>query len=248
MNKLAFLCASLPLILGACGSDPDEDPGGFSGSSSGGGANSGGSGGTSSGGTSSGGTNSGGTSSGGTSSGGTSSGGTNSGGTSSGGASSGGTGGGSCNDTGTEPNDTIAQATPVCSPAPCKIGAKDSRGSQTHGPIQGVLKSGDVDLHTYLGDDTLTGSVNPTVETKDSGFQLCMFAKCDKNKTTEMKGCKGDGSKTTGLGGLEGCCASAPAKLELDLNCKGTTSDDAAIYMRADQANACTSYSLTYHY
>lgn len=152
--------------------------------------------------------------------------------------------GGSCNDPGPEPNDTLPKATPVCSPAPCTIGCSDSAG----GDFTGVLSPGDVDLFTYFGEDKVTCTVNAEASTLDSGFRLCIFAQCGGGKPTTITGCK-KGTLTPGPGELQGCCAQAPAAVEIDHDCPGLTDDDsAAVTMQVDQASACIGYTVAYHF
>lgn len=239
--------AGLVLLGGVCGIGcaADADPGGSGGSSGSSGEAGfaggffGGSGGTGAG--SSGG--SAGTASGGTGAGGTGGGASGSGGTG-GGTGGGGTGGGSCSDPGPEPNDTIPKATPVCSSAPCEIGCSDT----PLGNLSGVAAPGDVDLFTYFGKDTISCSVNPYAKTDDAGFRLCMWAQCADGKTTTIKKC-GNGTATDGPGGLKGCCAQAPVELEIEHDCPGITDNDSgAIYMQVDQATACVTYSIDYHF
>ncbi|MEZ4224685.1 MAG: hypothetical protein R3B13_27285 [Polyangiaceae bacterium] len=159
-----------------------------------------------------------------------------------GGAGSGGTTG--CNDPGPEPNDTLPKATPVCSSPPCELSCKDDQG----GTLTGVAAPGDVDLFTYFGNDTITCSVNPYAKTDDSGFRLCMWAQCADGKDTTIKTC-GSGTATDGPGGLKGCCAQAPVALEIEHDCPGLTDNDSgAIYIQIDQASACTSYTVDYHF
>ncbi len=239
--------AGLVLLGGVCGIGcaADADPGGSGGSSGSSGEAGfaggffGGSGGTGAG--SSGG--SAGTASGGTGAGGTGGGASGSGGAG-GGTGGGGTGGGSCNDPGPEPNDTIPKATPVCSSVPCEIGCSDT----PLGNLSGVAAPGDVDLFTYFGKDTISCSVNPYAKTDDAGFRLCMWAQCADGKATTIKKC-GNGTATDGPGGLKGCCAQAPIELEIEHDCPGITDNDSgAIYMQVDQATACVSYSIDYHF
>ncbi len=155
-----------------------------------------------------------------------------------------GSGGGSCNDPGPEPNDTLPKATPVCSSAPCELSCKDT----PLGTLTGVAAPGDVDLHTYFGNDTITCGVNPYAKTDDAGFRLCMWAQCKDGKTTTMKKC-GNGTEMTGPGGLVGCCAQAPVELEIEHDCPGITDNDsAAIYIQIDQSSTCAGYTVDYHF
>jgi hypothetical protein len=160
----------------------------------------------------------------------------------SGAAGSSGSGGSSCNDPGPEPNDTLPQATPVCSTPPCEISDCDGAG----GTLTGVIGPGDVDLHAYFGNDKIGCIVNATATTKDTGYRLCVFVQCAGGAATELKSCK-SGTKATGPGGLQGCCVEAPGSAEVQHNCPGLD-DSAGVYMQIDQASACADYSVDYHF
>lgn len=247
MRSALLLALVTALALFGCGSEADENPGGGgeSGASGypgvggfgGSGGSSGGSGGATGGTGGAAGSSSGG--SGGSTGG--SGGSTGGSGGSTGGT--GGTGGATCNDPGPEPNDTLPKATPICASPPCKITCSDSAG----GTMTGVLSPGDVDLHTYFGEDKVTCVVNAVAKTADSGFRLCQFIQCADGKATTVT-CK-KGTATTGPGGIEGCCTTAPGEVETDHDCPGITDDDsAAVYVQVDQANACIGYNVEYHF
>jgi hypothetical protein len=159
-------------------------------------------------------------------------------------AASGGSGGDpNCNDPGPEPNDTVPKATPVCASPPCEIGCSNSAG----GSVTGVLSSGDVDLHTYYGTDSITCIVNATTSTEDSGFRLCMFVRCKDGQDATIKSCKDGSTQETGPDGMVGCCAPAPTSFEIDHDCPGTD-EASAVYLRVDEATACIGYTVDYHY
>jgi hypothetical protein len=131
-----------------------------------------------------------------------------------------------------EPNDTTATARTLGTIDDC-----DGSGKS----VSGVLStSSDVDVLTFDGTDSFGCSVNPTV-TATGPVRVCIKATC-KSGTTEFKSCP-KGTPT----GTE-CCGTT---VELELNCTGTTSDDAkiAITVRGDGSSlTCAGYSLAYHY
>ncbi len=131
-----------------------------------------------------------------------------------------------------EPNDTPATARALGTIDDC-----DGSGKS----IGGVLStSSDVDVLTFDGTDSFGCSVNPTVKATGS-VRVCIKAAC-KSGTTEVKSCP-KGTKT----GTE-CCGS---EVEIEINCTGTTSDDAKITVtvRGDGSSLmCAGYSLAYHY
>ena len=84
------------------------------------------------------------------------------------------------------------------------------------------------------------------VTTQSAGVRVCVFAQCNNNQTTTFKSCK-SGTKTSD-GNLTGCC-STTGNASLDFGCPGLN-DSAKVTMRvnATQSNACTAYTLDYHY
>ena len=164
-----------------------------------------------------------------------------------------GTGGMLCpNDMGPEPNDTEVIATPVCLMVPCEFDECDDSGSTGNGgtlpPATGVIGPGDVDYWTFFGQDTLGFcTVNAAASTTDSGFELCMFAGCPNG--TNLNGCT-QGVPAMSMIGIPGCCVTAPGTVELDHDCIASPNDNdsADVYIRISQANACTSYSVEYHF
>ncbi|MCK6536353.1 MAG: hypothetical protein L6Q84_25575, partial [Polyangiaceae bacterium] len=170
---------------------------------------------------------------GGSPSGGTGGGGTGGGGT--GGGGTGGTGGSSCVDKGFEPNETESAATALGTINDC-----DGSGSTASGKLDG---SSDVDYYSFFGTDQ-TGCVVGPVASTTAKVRLCLFADCASAKVS----CS-SGTPSTSPGGRPGCCVPAGGKVDLSLDCTGWT-DDATIYVRVDQgaANACTAYSVDYHY
>lgn len=158
-----------------------------------------------------------------------------------GGSGSGGTGGG-CNDPGPEPNDTLPQATPTCDTPPCEIGDCDGNGDS----VSGVAGPGDVDFFAFKGNDNVGCQVNATATTADSGFRLCVFVQCEGGATTELDSCT-SGTLTDGPNGYKGCCTTAPGSAEAAHNCSGLD-ESAGVYIRIDEATACTPYVVDFHY
>jgi hypothetical protein len=132
-----------------------------------------------------------------------------------------------------EPNDTPSTARALG-------GIDDCDGSGA--TIVGVLSSSsDVDVVTFDGSDSFGCSVNPYVKTTGP-VKICLKPTC-KSGTTELKSCP----KGTLTGGE--CCGTT--EVELEINCTGTTSDDAKITMTVrsnGSSSACAGYSLAYHY
>jgi hypothetical protein len=172
---------------------------------------------------------------------------------SAGGASGGGgSSGGACNDPGPEPNDSEALASPACGTAPCEAGDCDDEGSTGFGgplaPATGVVGPGEVDFFKFDGKDKLGFcKVNPTLKTEDSGFQLCMFVSCSAG--TKLAKCK-QGTLTKSPTGIPGCCTMAPGTVEAEHDCgtSFTDNDSAHVFIRVDEATACTSYTIDYHF
>jgi hypothetical protein len=132
-----------------------------------------------------------------------------------------------------EPNDTPSTARTLG-------GIDDCDGSGA--TIVGVLSSSsDVDVVTFDGSDSFGCSVNPYVKTTGP-VKICLKPTC-KSGTTELKSCP----KGTLTGGE--CCGTT--EVELEINCTGTTSDDAKITMTVrsnGSSSTCAGYSLAYHY
>lgn len=138
----------------------------------------------------------------------------------------------SCPTEETEPNDTPSTARAFG-------GIDDCDGSGK--VVTGVLStSSDLDLLSYDGSDTFGCSVNPTA-TVTGPATVCIRAAC-KSGTTEIKSCP-KGTRT----GTE-CCGKTA---EIEINCTGTTSDDAKITMtvKGDGSSfTCAAYSVSFHY
>jgi hypothetical protein len=157
-----------------------------------------------------------------------------------------------CNDPGPEPNDSEALASPACGTPPCEAGDCDDEGSTGYGgplaPATGTIGPNEVDFLKYDGADNLgLCTVNAMATTEDSGFRLCLFPSC--NAATTLNGCT-QGNLEVSPTGIQGCCTTAPGTVEADHDCTGTPTDDdsAHIFLRIDEATACTTYTVDYHF
>lgn len=161
---------------------------------------------------------------------------------SSGTASSSGAGGADCVDTGLGEPDNGTEATAHRITGSCKDGDV--------GKVYGVLDGpDDVDWFVYTGQDKYNCKVNPThgVEADAGQLRLCVFAECIEAEVEVS--CPTEAQPEVSPAGRQGCCASKT--FELGLNCKGTTADDANIYIRVDDPTGeaiCPSYTVSYHY
>jgi hypothetical protein len=145
---------------------------------------------------------------------------------------------GTCADDGVgEPDDTMVTAYDMGT-----ISDSDGDGGAIEGVIAGSL---DMDWYMYRGEDGLLAIVNPSIEF-EGAVEVCMYADCYDADATDAR-CEGDATPDTDASGLNGCCHDAA--FELDLNCEGTTSDDAIIYIKVMGMDAtCEDYSFDYHY
>jgi hypothetical protein len=125
----------------------------------------------------------------------------------------------------------------------CNINDCNSAGSS----LSGVVKpGGDVDFFKFKGWDDLC-IVDPTVSTKTSGIQVCVFAACTDGSAA-YKSCKQGTVATEGT--MTGCCTtSTTTPAQLEINCPGIF-DDANVYIRVkgQTTSACTPYDVSYHY
>jgi hypothetical protein len=120
----------------------------------------------------------------------------------------------------------------------------DSSGGHITGVMNGPV---DVDFYKFEGDDTWTGTVDPTVSSGTTGLEVCMFVAC-MNGPVDFKGCSGGTMKNSDIGN-PGCCVATPGTTTLDYNCVGTTSESANVFIRVKQvADKCLPYSLDYHF
>lgn len=118
------------------------------------------------------------------------------------------------------------------------------------GNVMGVLTGpDDVDWFRYDGEDSFLDSVDPfRTIAASAGVRFCKFAECvDGLENTEFT-CGEGASATTSPDGRPGCCAESVIHVP-DANCSGTMSDDMAVWIRVDQADAvCVQYAFDYHY
>ena len=102
----------------------------------------------------------------------------------------------------------------------------------------------DVDWFTFHGLDVFGGVVAPGVEFAGD-ISVCLYADCDVGET-EVE-CSDGSAGSVSEGGLSGCCSSSD--FTIDLNCSGTSSDDAQVYLRIDSDSLeCEPYSLGFWY
>jgi len=118
------------------------------------------------------------------------------------------------------------------------------------GNVMGVLTGpDDVDWFRYDGEDSSFDSVDPFRTIAASAeVRFCKFAECvDGLENTEFT-CGEGATATTSPDGRPGCCADSVIHVP-DANCSGTISDDMAVWIRVDQADAvCVQYAFDYHY
>ena len=108
---------------------------------------------------------------------------------------------------------------------------------------------GDVDWFQYTAKDTFWGKIRPRADLTNvpdgSTYEICLFMVCDNGEPIELKSCFA-GEESTSADGLDGCCASDSAQLEL--NCEGS-SDDGVVYVRVSHVSgpwACDNYSVVW--
>jgi hypothetical protein len=147
---------------------------------------------------------------------------------------SGGAGGGGCSDA-HEPNDDEPSATDLGMIDDC---------NPTGLSVDGKVGPGELDWYRFAGDDSGACVVDPArVLTADGPVRLCKFAECTNGAATVT--CQDGSTAATSPDAREGCCHDTG--FSMDVDCPGMD-DDAAIYLRVDQAAACVTYSLTVHY
>jgi hypothetical protein len=136
-----------------------------------------------------------------------------------------------------EPNDTESTAHDLGT-----IGDADGNGDMVSGVLAGVA---DVDWYKYTGQDNAGFVVDPT-RTVTAGVRICKFLQCTSGATTFT--CPSSTMPETSPDGRAGCCGSTGFSID-DLDCTGTASDDAVVYVRLDtQTNICKDYTYAYHY
>lgn len=165
-----------------------------------------------------------------------------------GGGGGGGGSGGVCNDP-DEPDNTPSTAKQACSPSPCSVNDPDGDGSDTKGPIKGVIQDNDVDWWTFLGNDTVWGVAQADASTTDTGYRLCVFVACTGGRATTLNSCTA-GIQASGPDGMVGCC-STNGEASPDHTCAGGGiggDDSAQVYIRIDGATACEPYTINWHF
>jgi hypothetical protein len=140
-----------------------------------------------------------------------------------------------CTDPGFEPNESESSATDLGAYTDC-----DGTGTSISAMLDG---DSDVDFYFFDGTDESGCLVDPTGIT-GAGVRLCLFATCPGASVS----CSA-GQSATSPGGHAGCCTPSGGTVTLDVNCSGL-SDDSTVYIRVDQptTNACTPYSVDFHY
>ena len=140
----------------------------------------------------------------------------------------------SCDDPGFEPNESEATAVDFGTIDDC-----DGSGSSVSAKLDGPS---DADFYTYFGTDVGGCLVDATAVT-GANVRLCVFATCSGSSIS----CN-QGSPSTSPAGHQGCCVTSGGTVSLGVNCSGF-SDDADVYVRVDQGgNACTPYTVDFHY
>lgn len=144
----------------------------------------------------------------------------------------------SCPDS-NEPNNTSAAAKSLSADP---VSSDDTDGT---GSFVGAAQDADEDWYTYEGSDDIDGAPDPGVGFTSGNVEVCIFMDCLTG--TEEYECPAP-TVATDVGDLSGCCGTADFAVGID--CLGTISDDANVYIRVKASNAgvCEAYSLTYHY
>lgn len=140
-----------------------------------------------------------------------------------------------------EPNDSEDEATDLG-----QINDNDSNGGVVAASLH---EPGDVDWYRYLGDDDITGDVDPARSLVASGgLRLCKFLECDNGLAQTEFECPVGTQYALSPMARPGCCASEGFALP-DLDCTGVIEDNATVYIRLDQPDAaCVTYAVSYHY
>ncbi len=114
--------------------------------------------------------------------------------------------------------------------------------------ITAVLEGDEVDWFTYLGEDNLLSTVNPSRDLTTAGaLRMCKFAECVGGLAGTEVTCPEGTAAAESPEGRPGCCGDDT--FEVDLNCGGVIDDDARVWIRFDQGlTDCTQYTLEYHY
>jgi hypothetical protein len=150
-----------------------------------------------------------------------------------------------CSDIGGgEPNNGEANAFQLTTQA---ISDCNSAGGTFWGTINGPT---DVDWYIYEGSDTFSCVVDPTrsASALEAPVRMCKFFECKSGQANIT--CPSGTTAETSPDGRNGCCGTTG--FSVDLDCTGTSSDDAFVFVRIDQPGApsgtCNHYSSTYHY
>jgi len=115
--------------------------------------------------------------------------------------------------------------------------------------ITAVLEGDEVDWFTYLGQDNLLSSVNPSRDLTTAGaLRMCKFVECvDIGVAATEVTCPEGTASAESPEGRPGCCGDDT--FEIELNCDGVVDDDARVWIRFDQGlTDCTQFTLEYHY
>lgn len=114
--------------------------------------------------------------------------------------------------------------------------------------VNGVLSSAvDVDFYKLQVDDVSFHLLQPKMQIKTSGVEMCVFIKCPSGSTSSVECKDGAVAKKSDIG-TDGCCATGPSAGHPEWNCSGVN-DSAALFIRVKQtANACLPYSFSYSF
>jgi len=139
-----------------------------------------------------------------------------------------------------EPNDTEATAE--------DLGALNDADPNPLPTVSGVMDTTDADWFFFTGTDAVGGLVDPTVHlTTALGVRICAYYDC-VNGTPDFT-CDTGTVPDTSTAGHPGCCTSTGNEVSVSLNCTGTGTDNATVYIRVDsQTAACLPYTIEYHY
>ncbi|MBW2529765.1 MAG: hypothetical protein JRI23_36650 [Deltaproteobacteria bacterium] len=145
-------------------------------------------------------------------------------------------------------NDTEATATPLAADP-----VSDCTDPVT---FSGTINGNDVDWYAYEGQDDTLCIVNPRqyFDQASDAARLCVFVECVDTDATTQFTCPAGTLNATSPEGRFGCCdTGTDVDIQIDdLNCTGTWSEDAYVYIRIDDpsgdAGTCTSYVGAYAY
>lgn len=111
--------------------------------------------------------------------------------------------------------------------------------------VSGVLDGPvDTDFYKLNVADTFGHLLQPNMQMKTSGVEMCVFVRCPRGNSGVT--CNGGGVAKKSDIGTDGCCATGPTAAAPTWNCGGTD-DSAVLFFRIRQtANKCSAYSFTY--